>query len=289
MRRACVVLGVVMTTTAARADDADDLVAKGEDLGRHGEWTQAITSFKHADVIAPRTNHACMIALAYTRREHWAQAELYFRRCHERAKPDDPVPDWAADAEAQLATKIAGANVPAVTITVTPSTAATIAISGFEADETTVPGVVHLAPGHYTIQVSAQDYLQQAREVEVPAATSAQVAFTLVPLTLPNPDRTSRLPLYVMGAGAALVVAGVVVDYAKVQPLRDELAKSQFEYRANEGSFGMWRTTAIGLWATGAIAIGIGAWLEVRRRELPFRVNASVGPGAASVEVSWPR
>jgi uncharacterized protein HemY len=108
-------------TTVARADDTADLVTKGQELAKQGAWSQAITAFKQADAQQPRAQNACFIGLAYLRRELWGQAELHFAICHARAKPDDPLPEWAAEAETQLAQKLAVQNVAAVTIEATRS------------------------------------------------------------------------------------------------------------------------------------------------------------------------
>jgi hypothetical protein len=175
-----------------------------------------------------------------------------------------------------------------VTIAVTPDVTSTIVISGFEPDEVVAPGPLHLSPGHYSIQVTAHDYVKQSREIDV-TTSPQQVSFALLPLTMPNPQRATKLPYYVMDAGGVLLLAGLAIDVFKVRPLRDQLAKSQFEYRANEGAFSTWRNTTIGCYGLGAIVVGIGVWLEVRRRELPFTVNASVGHDGTSVEVTWLR
>jgi len=52
---ACVLVALVGT---ARADDVDDLVAKGEDAAKQLQFSQAIQAFKAADAKRPRASRA---------------------------------------------------------------------------------------------------------------------------------------------------------------------------------------------------------------------------------------
>src|SRR4029079_11617073 len=88
------ILVLQATALLAHADEVDDLEAKGEELAKQNEYTQAITVFKQADAKRPRAAHACMIGLAYMRREAWPQAELFLALCEKRAAPGDQPPDW---------------------------------------------------------------------------------------------------------------------------------------------------------------------------------------------------
>src|SRR4051812_38168470 len=116
-------VGLVVAATlalhgSARADEADDLATQGEELARRAEYAQAIEKFKAADRARPRALHACMIGLAYLRRQLWPQAEVFLARCRKRAVGTDTLPEWMADAEAQLTTQLASAPVTAVEIIV---------------------------------------------------------------------------------------------------------------------------------------------------------------------------
>ena len=59
-----------MVASPAHAESPADLQARGEDQARQGHYTEAIDSFKAADRLEPSAAHACLIALAYVRREH---------------------------------------------------------------------------------------------------------------------------------------------------------------------------------------------------------------------------
>ena len=92
---------VMLFASVAYAEDADTLTAQGEQLAHDGEYSRAIETFKKADALAPSAKHACLIGLAYIRRELWSQAEIFLDRCKQRATAADPLPDWFAEATTQ--------------------------------------------------------------------------------------------------------------------------------------------------------------------------------------------
>jgi hypothetical protein len=274
--------------SAARADGVDDLVARGQELAKQAEWSQAITLFKQADAQRPRAQHACMIGLAYTRRELWAQAELYFARCHQRASDTDPLPDWLGDAEAQLAAKLAGAGIEPVSIAVEPVAAkTTISISGFEQDEVVAPGPIHLVPGRYTLDIAAPGYIAQRREIVVEPHKPQTID---IRLEAPRAQREpSNVPWVVIGGGVALAAAGLVTDLWKVGPLRTSLETASYDdYPKYTGSFDRWRGITVGLWATGAVVAGVGAYLLYRERTT-LTVVPQLEPHGAGVVIEWRR
>ena len=114
VRNIALVVGLVAGIAAfgsAIADDSnpkvDALVAEGEALAKAGNFSAATEKWKSADKVLPRAKHACLIGLAYTRREYWPQAEVFFARCRQNASASDPVPTWLDAAEKQLEEKLA--------------------------------------------------------------------------------------------------------------------------------------------------------------------------------------
>ena len=283
-----VAICLLAAASPARADEVDDLVAKSEALGKQGEWTRAIATLKEADTKRPRALHACMIALAYTRREQWTQAEVFFARCHARASDGDQVPEWTREAEQQLAAKIADAAIPLFTIAATPPSAV-VELSGFEPDETFAPGAIHLAPGHHTLRISAPNHRAVTRELDAVVGRDQRVEVALEPIVPPPTDTYRSVRWALLGVGVGLVVAGVIVDEEKLQPLRDDLAKSQLAYERNHGSFATTRVVTVGLFAGGAVALIAGGLLAYRHHRSDPVVSAAVERGGGSLTLTWER
>ncbi len=269
--------------STTRADPLDDLVAKGQELGKQGSWTQAIDAFKQADAQRHRAEYACLIGLAYTRRELWPQAELFFARCHARVNGADPLPPWAAEAEAELAAKLAAANIPTLAIETTPADA-TIAVSGFPSDETFAPGTIHLAPGHYTLRASAPGYVDATRDLTVATGDHETVV-----LHLERVVHHTLAPWIVIGGGVAVALGGLAIDQYELQPLRTADRKSYFNYTKNHGAFQTWQGAAIGCWIGAAIAVGVGAWLVHHERTRPVDVTARIDRDGGAVIIGWTR
>jgi hypothetical protein len=282
-------IAALIAVRPARADGVDDLVARGQELAKRAEWTQAIALFKQADVQRPRAEYACMIGLAYTRRELWAQAEVFFARCHERAGANDPLPDWLGDAEQQLAAKEAGAGAAAITLAVTPASAR-ISISGFEPDELVAPGTIHLMPGRYTLDITAPGSDTVRREIVVDAgkAQTITVAFAPPPRAEPPEPTPSRVPWLVIGGGVALGAAGFVADEAKLQPLIKKMKTSYDIWGNTETAFNRWQAITIGLWAGGAAVAGVGSYL-LYREHASVTLDARVDRTGGALLIGWRR
>ena len=295
--RTCVVaaLAVGLMTGVAGADEVEDLVARGEAFGKDGEWTKAIDAFKAADAQRARAKHACLIGLAYTRRELWPQAELFLARCRQRATADDPAPDWVGDAEAALTQKLVGANAIAVTITAGPPGAlAEVAISSFAPDETFSPRTIHLAPGTYTLRISAPGYMPEAREIQLGTVPAVEVAFVLhrPPTTRHVPPSPIGTAILIGGGAIALAAVGYHVLQLRTahSDLQDSL--SQAEYDQDLTVFRQRRAITIGLYAGAAATLAVGAILRFtvfRGREVPVEVSATVHDGGAAFALEWRR
>ncbi len=280
----------------ALADDVDDQVAAGETFAKQGEWTQAIAAFKAADATRPRAKHACLIGLAYTRRELWPQAEVFFGRCRARISSEDPAPEWLADAEHTLAAKLATSSAAAVTFAVTPSTAlAQISVSAFAPDETFAPRTIHLAPGTYTITVRAPEYVTATRTVVIDKSTrdlAVTAELTATDAVRP-PPRHSRVPAYTLLAGGAITVLGLVHHVALTRSSRDALvdASTHADYEANHERFLDRRRITLGLYGVGALTVVTGLVLRatVFRRRSPVELSAAARDGGAVVTIGWHR
>jgi hypothetical protein len=268
-----------VSTLASANPTAPELQAKGEDLAKQGHFTEAIDAFKQADKIEPSATHACLIALAYTRRELWPQAEVWLALCQVRANAKDPLPEWAAAEQDQINERLAAANVAPVEIHVLPVDAnAKLTVSDFAPDEQFSPRTIHLAPGLHTIKATAPGYLDAEQQIEIKDKGPQTVELTLhkpgsgQPLPAgPAPVPVhSNVPLYVMGAGAGLLVIGGVLHATYYKSAYDDLnAVSKGMSGENAVTYGQklgpWQTArdvTIGVYAAGAVTLGVGIILK---------------------------
>lgn len=306
---AIVVAGLAAWSGLARAEPAADLQADGERLAKQGNYAAAIDKFKAADRIEPRASHACLIALAYTRRNLWPQAEIWRTTCHERASASDPLPEWMPAADKQIDDAIATANVAPVTIRVEPTEAAATAqltVSSFAPDETFAPRVIHLPPGIHTIFARAPGFADAQQLVEVKDRHPRVIVLTLhrpgeqvaappAPAAAPAPPR-SKVPWIVIGAGAALGVAAGIYHVTLYRDAYDQLnnAKTPTEYRMIDatGTYDFRRKVVIGLYGAAAVTLGVGIVLRYTvfaHAETAPAVAFVPEPGGGVVSLGWIR
>lgn len=238
--------------SAVASPSAADLQAAGELAAKQGNFDKAIDDFKKADRLEPRAAHACLIALAYARRNMWPQAEIFRTTCHARATASDPLPSWVAASDKQIDDALRTANLAPVTITVTPPDAAALAeitVSSFAPDESFAPRTIHLPPGIHELVANAPGYEQGHQLLEVKDKQPLQVVISLHkvgeavpaptwlnpqtpqnPTPTPTPTATphpiaaihasahpaprgdSKVPYIVGGAGLAVATVGLVLN-----------------------------------------------------------------------------
>ncbi|MBV8758377.1 MAG: hypothetical protein JO257_13915 [Deltaproteobacteria bacterium] len=292
-------LVLIALASVAHADsDADALTAQGEQLARDGEYSRAIDAFKQADAKEHSAKHACLIGLAYTRRELWSQAEIWLDRCKARSNASDPLPDWFAAAQAQLADKLKGVDTAALAIDVSPpDTPALISVSSFPPDETFSPRTIHLVPGTYVITGSVPGQPVATETVTVKLGADNHVTLTFKqpekvqpppppPPVVVSPHPRSSLPKYLLiGAGAAgtvgivfhVLASGERSDLQHANDINDPNA-----WQAHSGPFERDRAIAISCYSAAVIAAGVGLWLRHGDEDAPAP-TAAIVPGGAVV------
>jgi hypothetical protein len=298
-------VAVVSGASSAYADPtAPELQAQGEELAKDGRFSEAIDAFKAADNLQPSAAHACLIALAYTRRELWPQAEIWLAQCQVRATAQDPLPDWAPAEKDQIDQRLATANVAAVQIEVQPADAgAKVTVSSFAPDEQFSPRTIHLPPGIHQIIVTAPGYQDGHQLLDIKDKTPQHIVIklerpgeqkVLPPPTLPPavsaapPDRT---PYYVLGAGGALAVTGVALHLFYYKPIHDKLAgDSAGDYPKDSGDFDRAREITIGVYIGAAVVLGIGTYLKVSQKTTESTTVGIVPTnGGGMVSLGWSR
>jgi hypothetical protein len=301
-------LVVVAVSSVAYAEpSAAELQATGEQLAKDGRFSEAIDAFKAADHLQPTAGHACLIALAYTRRELWPQAEIFLARCHERATPSDPLPDWAPVAEQQIAERLATANAAPVTIEVTPSDAKVqLTVSSFAPDETFGPRTIHLPPGQHVIIADAPGYATARVEVNISNKEPKLVTITLAPESIGEVRRVAPMhgELAVDGGrqtirpsiwtkrlvvgGLALAGAGLVTYGWMGYEWNQMRSGSAAQWDAHQSNYALSRGLTIGLWAVGGAAVITGLVLPHHDERAPA-VAAMPIAGGGMAFVGWSR
>ncbi len=286
---------------SANAGTSEELVAEGKELATAGELSRAILKFKEADALQPTAEHACLIGLAYTRRELWSQAEIFFALCKRRSTSGDALPDWTDEAVKLLETKLAAPELALapIEIRVEPVVPETrVSVGGFPADEAFSPQTIHLGAGTYELTATAPGY-SDAR-VRVTVTNNAPQVVTLMmpePPTMipppppPPPPRIWSTKIW-LGSGIAAVFGVGLHLWASnlrstLQDARDRGDADRWDRYA--GRFQVIRGTAIGLYGVAAIGLALGFVTHRRESERAPSVTANIDERGVFVGVSWQR
>ncbi|HWU89518.1 MAG TPA: tetratricopeptide repeat protein [Kofleriaceae bacterium] len=136
-------------------------------------------------------------------------------------------------------------------------------------------------------KLAADRTAEEARKREAAANASRPPPPPPKPLAPP-----SRVPLYIVVAGAAVTAAGATFHVLSSRTRgRLEDAPDPDSYFADRDTFKLQRGLAIGGYAAGAATMMTGLILGVtvfRQREAP-QVSAAVTPGGAMVTLGWAR
>jgi len=277
-----VVAGVLAWCAVARAQSAAELEAAGEQAAKTGSYAEAIEKFKAADRIEVRASHACLIALAYTRRNLWPQAEIFRDRCHALAKErNEQLPDWIDTADKQIEDAIAKAlaqqTVAEITISVEPADAAPsalVTVSSFAPDEKFAPRAIHLPTGIHQLFATAPGYETGTQLVDIKDARPQQVVIKLHkpgegPVEkheTPSPEtpQPSKIPWVVMGVGVGVAAVGGVLDATWYKSEADKLGGlSGTAYKNEEPTWETRQHVVIGLYVAGGLTAVTGLVLKL--------------------------
>ncbi len=281
--------------------------ARGEQLAKDGRYTEAIDAFKAAQRIEPRARHACLIALAYIRRELWPQAEIHLEQCETKATEADPVPEWVPTAKQQLAERLATVNVAPVTIKVDPAyTQVKLAVSSFAPDELFDPRTIHLPPGRHVIIATAVGFNDAQKTIEVVDKAPQEVIITMLPITTgptgpegvvgPAPPK-SKVPLVIMVGGGAILLGGAASHLLWYKSKRDDLetagnAGNTDEYNRILPKYNTARGVTIALYGVGAATVITGLILNFtvfKGKEAPAQVSVVPTNDGGMLTVGWSR
>ncbi len=294
-------LAVALVSPAYAEDDPVALQARGEKLAKDGQFADAIEAFKAADAIRPTADHACLIGLAYSRRNLYGQAELFFDLCHERGEQQgSPLPSWVDKVEREVRSRID--KLAAIKIVVKRGDGAKVAVSAFLPDETFGPRTIHLPPGNHTITVTPEDGAPVERRIVVEGAEPQKVVVEVAPEPKrAQPAERTAAPSHtgrnVAIAGLGVLAVGAIVHATWYRSELSELEAAQSppdvdRYDAHVDSYKTSRYVTIGLYAAGAATAIIGLVLHATRSTPESSAPAvSVVPthGGGIFAVEWSR
>jgi hypothetical protein len=290
------VFAVVALCSSARADSLADLQASGEELAKNGRYGEAIAKFKEADKIEKRPTFACLIALAYTRKENWPQAELYLSLCHERgAAAGATLPDWVPLADQQIKERLDAAGVVPVTIRVEPTGVdVKLTVSSFAPDEQFGPRTIYLPLGTHAIVAHSPGHDDVKRVIEIKDwAKPIEVVIDLDAKPLDAAPRIKRggtlMKAGLIVAGAGLVSYGVFgFAWWKEKSIADADPSNDGDYAKYYDLYTYTRISTIALWTAGA-GLMIGSLvLRGSSGEAPT-VTLAPTDGGGMIGVGWSR
>jgi len=297
-------LGVAAGSAAAQpappaptgpGDDAT-LHQRGRELAK--QWRQdgdrakleeAARLFKEAYELGGSPVIECDLGLALHYLGEDSRAHARLTRCMPRLAADGPDKVAAYRGVEDEVTAALRVGHVAVDIVTTPP-GAIVSISAFPDDETVIaPTLVWLKPGTHTftarlaghddasfpVELTAQDVASRTRKEWRATLTASSPTRPLEPQPpidedvivgpVATPSRRSRTAAYVTLTAGVVLLGGGAVVHVLGRDVRSELAMlSGDAYQDKLPTWQTYQRTTIGLYAAGAVATGIGAWLYLR-------------------------
>jgi hypothetical protein len=269
---------------------------EGRRTGNPAKFTEAVALFKEAFALHPDPEYQCSIGIAYRDLEDRARAHLYLGRCIARTTAPERK-EALAKVQAKLEADLRLSHVP-VDVVVVPA-GAQVTVSAFSAEDPfAAPWLVWLPAGTHTFEASAAGYepaskpitidpdmppqtisITLARQVTEPALPPREPprepdqvigpAVDPVPPVEPPPaegKRPSRLAgKLVIGGGVLLLAGGGLFHALAVGNIGDLDELSGAPRASKVSTIEKQRAAAIGLYAGGGIAVGVGLWLTLRK------------------------
>lgn len=280
----------------AWADDPAALQRRGEQLAKDGQFGEAIDAFKAADAIEPTAERACLVALAYSRRNLYGQAELFFDLCHRRETSSDRIPDWVSAVERRFRARLDAANLARVTIVVTDGRDARVVVSAFTPDEGFSPRTIYLPRGRHTITVTAPQHAPVERVVTVDDHEPLRIEISLRDDAVAPPARTaSHLGRDLILGGLGVAAVGGVIHATWYRSELNELEAAQSpadpaRYAAHADAYRASRYVTVGLYSVGAATLVAGILLHaIRRHDTTPTIALTPASGGGVLSVAWSR
>lgn len=265
--------------STAEVKEADRLVEEGKKLGEDGNPEAALEKFREAERLTRRPVHLCNIGIAYETMKNLPLALLYLERCREKA---DSFPKWLAAKHGEVIAELARTHAP-VEIRVKPSKAK-IRVSALGSDEPITSGErIFLPRGTWQVVAKRKGYTPGEATIEVSNLAGQRLSLSLdrepgaVAAEPDDVETTDEIDGSGGGGGRAagwvvlgtgLVSAGVggyfhlrsldARDKARDLPPGPEFERTHDKYERDG-----W--IAVGAYGVGAVCVGVGMYLLLRR------------------------
>jgi hypothetical protein len=215
------------TKAAARKllDGGDAFLKKGDAYAKRkkpdkaiAEYERALAAYQKAYELVPNPKILFPIAIAEQKLERHVDSAKHFRQYLNDAGDSDP--KTRADAESRLETiKL---NIGVLKLEVTPE-GAVVTIEGNEVGTAPLALPVFLAPGEYTLNITADGYKPLEQKLTIEAGSESERSFELEsaaviidapvkppppPEPPPAPPAPSKMMLYVAGGATLAFLAG---------------------------------------------------------------------------------
>jgi hypothetical protein len=210
-------IALALVAPAARAEDAEALVARGIELREQGKDDQALELFRRADALSPSPRTQAQVALAEQALGIWVLAEAHLVSA--LAAQNDA---WIEKNRAALTGALGVVHQHVGTLEVRgPADGASVFVDGAKVG--VVPGSWRVEVGRRAIEVRAPGYHLASRTTDIAAGATTRETIPLVReepgargAVEPAKGGTQRMLGWVfVGTGSALVVTGVVGLFAR--------------------------------------------------------------------------
>lgn len=301
-------VAVAQPAGGAPAPSAQQLHQRGRDRAKVWRQTgdkpalqEATQLFKDALALGDDPLIECDLGLALHYLGEDARAHARLTRCMPRlaAVSPDKVAGYRG-VEDEVAAAVAKDHV-AVDVATSPP-GAVVSVSTFPADETVLaPTLIWLRPGKHTLTAHVDGHVDIATTIELTDAdVTARARKTwrgklekepgeIAPIRrdpevppervdAPPPPARSKTPAYAtLAAGGVLLVGAGVVHYLAYDKKQHLGTLRGAEYNDYLPTYQTYQRATIGLYAAGAVATGVGAWLYLRART-PAPISVSPTP-----------
>ena len=287
-------------------------VKEAEALAKAQKYDEAATKFRAAHRLDPRPEYLCNVGVAYQRAKQWPKAQIYLGECLLRGQTlDGKFIALVRTALGSVEDKLRAGSFTPIELILEPR-ASTIALDGFDADETFVGSRVIWVPfGKHAITASAEGYTAETREIDAQTRSQRQVTFELKKIAVgadPNlpsgpigveartpiaraASRPSKVPAIVATSVTVALGAGALVTFLEARSTMDGASSTAIdmaEYNDIVDDARRWQHISWGLGAAAGVGAIVSGYLWYRTTRAPtLEITPTASGAAVSLSGTW--